>query len=237
MNIKSWEEKKIYKEFKKEVCTQEIFESRLFDKKGASLGEYGTTHSTTLFTHLALFRYFLNQKELISPKKTPVFLDLGSGVGNILIYASHQGWKAIGIEFSKECCNASKENIKKAEQSGYIQRNNIEIIHSNFFPKKFKIKKLPKNKKEDDFREDLDKCEKKCSKKIKPEFFKEIDLFYHYQVERRQNILNFFSEYAKEKAILVYVATKKDNFKLPENIIEMGNYLGMHIYQKSSNNQ
>lgn len=235
MNIKSWEEDKIYKKFKKEVCTQEIFESRLFDKKGNPLGEYGTTHSTTLFTDLALLRYFFEQKQLISPKDTPLFLDLGSGIGNILIYASHQGWKAIGIEFSKECCNASKENIKKAEQEGYIPKNSIQITHSNFFPKEFKIKKLPKSKKEDDFREDLDNCEKKSLRKIKPEFFKDIDLFYHYQVERRENILTLFSEYAKEKAILVYVATKKDSFKLPKNIIELDNYREMYIYQKISN--
>jgi len=233
MDIKSWEESKQYKKFKKEVCTQEIFESRLFDDKGNPYGEYGTTHSTTLFTHIALLRYLLDQKHLFNPSKIiPVIIDLGSGTANIAIYAAHQGWKAIGIEFSKGCYDTSIENIEKAEKVGYIPENSIEIIHSNFFPKGFKIQKIPNNSIEDDFRKDLETCEKKCKKRINPNILKEGDLFFHYQVERRQNILDLFSKYAKKGAMLVYVASKEDAYNLPEDVVELDNHLDMYIYQK-----
>lgn len=230
IKINKWLNNKRYKQLKRDVCKTKPFESCLYDKEGNPLGQYGTIHSTTLFTHTALMRFLFELKQLFPEK--PIFLDLGSGVGNLTIYAAHHGWKAIGIEFSKECCNASLENIKTADEVNYINKSNTEIIHSSFFPKDFKIENK-KKKGEDDFRNMLQKIEKKAPKRITQQILKEIDLFYHYQVERRQNILNLFSEYAKDKAILVFVETRKDNYIIPSNVAEIDNQIGMTIYQKN----
>ncbi|MFT4303747.1 MAG: hypothetical protein ACMXYG_04220 [Candidatus Woesearchaeota archaeon] len=210
----------IYVKYKIDVSTSQDFDSIYYDEKGIAFGQYGTTHSTTLFTHMALLRTFFD----VLPKGE--FLDLGSGVGNILIYASNQGWKAIGIEFSKGCIKGSIKNIALAKEKGY-DVSKIQLRNENFFPLKFKIEKMLNNSNEDDFRVDLEKIKVKHTSY---NFF--ADLWYHYQVERRQNILNLFSEFAKQNALLIFVQTKDDSFVIPNDIILLDNYEGMFIYKK-----
>ncbi len=229
IKINTWLEDKRYKQLKREVCRAKPFESCLYDKRGNPLGQFGTMHSTSLFTHTALMRFIFEQKQLFPEK--PTFLDLGSGIGNMTIYAVHHGWKGIGIEFSEECYKASLENIKTASDADYIKKDNIKIIHSSFFPKGFKIEKKEKEG-EDDFRKNLKILEKKAPKKITSEVLKKVDLFYHYQVERRQNILNFFAEYAKDNSMLVFVETREDSYTLPSNVTKLDYQAGMAIYKK-----
>ena len=75
-----------------------------------------------------------------------MFLDLGSGVGNLVIYAARHNWEAYGVDFSKNCYDAALENLKKAidainadsilynalEGRPFIPSNNIytEIINT-----------------------------------------------------------------------------------------------------------
>ncbi|MFT4297981.1 MAG: hypothetical protein ACMXX5_02205 [Candidatus Woesearchaeota archaeon] len=218
-----------YHNFKKEVCKQNIFESSTYDNKGNPLGQYGTTHSTTLFTHLALLRCIFEKKELFCKK--PIFVDLGSGVGNVVIYAAHHGWKSYGIEFHKECWKASLLNIEIATESEYIKKQDASTKYGNIFPLEMEIQEFPEDKLEDDFREKLQTFSD-APKDIEIPEYKNADVFYHYQVERRQNILDLFSEYAKNGAILIFVSTRDDSFAIPNNVIELDNQLDMYIYQK-----
>jgi hypothetical protein len=229
LKIKDWLNCDLYKKFKIEICKQNIFETCLYDKEGNPFGQYGTTHSTTLFTHLALLRYLFSLKEIFPNK--PNFIDLGSGSGNVVIYAANQGWKSYGIEFCKGCYDASLVNIRSAIKANYIKREDVKIYFNNIFPLEFKLEKYPGDKIEDDFRNNLNKFSKN-SINLKPEIYKKADLFYHYQVERRQNILNLFSKYAKKDSLLVFVATREDSFTLPSNISKIDSELDMTIYQK-----
>lgn len=242
--IKELFETEAYRTFKKEVCKENLIETCMYDNDGTPFGQYGTLHSTTLFTHLALMRCMFvslsEQKQMFKSNvkngklNKPVFLDIGSGAGNLVIYAAHQGWQSYGIEISESCARLSLVNVKKAEDAGYIPKGSIKIEFANIFPVDFKIEKFPGDANEDDFRETLDKYAKKAPKGIKCVKLDQVDLFYHYQVERRQNILNLFSKYAKEGSMLVFVETRKDSYKIPEDVKELDNYQGMAVYIKNN---
>lgn len=223
MRIKDLLETETCKRYKKEVCTNSVFDSCLYSKDGTPYGQYGTLHSTTLFTHLALMR-------TIFSRRTGTFIDLGSGSANLVIYAAHDGWNAIGIEKSKECSSCAAKNVEKALRAGFMRKENVKLISADFFPKGFRIEKMKNNSREDDFREKLEGI--KNRKNIDAALLQEADLFYHYQVERRQNILDLFSRYAKRDAVLVFVETRKDSFKIPDDVALLDHHMGMSIYKK-----
>jgi SAM-dependent methyltransferase len=229
INIKNWLNQEKYFRFKKEVCKENSFNSCLYDSKGNPLGQYGTTHSTTLFTHLALMRYLFDLKNIFS--NNPIFLDLGSGVGNVVIYAAHHDWDSYGIEISKNCYEASLINVQMAEESGFIKKNSAKLQYGNMFSLELNIEEFPGDKDEDDFRQDLNKFSDAPRGVVCVDLDK-VDLFYHFQVERRQNILDLFSMYAKKDSLLVFVATRNDSFELPKNVILVDNELDMYVYKK-----
>ena len=68
IKINTWLEDKRYKQLKREVCRAKPFESCLYDKRGNPLGQFGTMHSTSLFTHTALMRFIFEQKQLFPEK-------------------------------------------------------------------------------------------------------------------------------------------------------------------------
>jgi len=196
-----------------------------FSTKIGDYGRYGTFHSTTQFTVTALLRYIIitevekyNTSNKNKPKvniQKPVFLDLGSGTANLPIYASHHNCESISIEFSKECFTAAKENIEKSKS---YQKAPIHHYHANFFPNEFKaaIQTFSNDAKEDDFRSLLNKHEK--TKSVEPEVLQKATIWYHYQVERKQNILNLFKTYAPIGALLIMNGTRDDTFTLPKDV-------------------
>ena len=224
VNIRKIKKLDDYRIFQKEASKPIAFSSCLSDSNGDTFGSYGTLHSTTLFSPIAILRILLK-------KLNGTFIDLGCGIGIPLIYSVKHNWNAIGIEISKgalECCAI---NIKSAAKNKYISDKNYKLYNCSFFPKEFKIT-TSKKEGEDDFREELNKLSNKNKKNIDKSILQKGDLIYHYQVERRQNILNLFSEFGKKESLLVFVKTRNDEFKLPNNIIEIDSYNDIFIYKK-----
>ena len=48
----------------------------------------------------------------------------------------------------------------------------------------------------------------------------EVDVFYHYQVERTDNLLRFLAEYGKDGAFLLLTRSMPEKYKLPLGIQE-----------------
>lgn len=60
------------------------------------------------------------------------FLDIGCGKGRVLCVAAHYGFtKLTGIDFSKELCEASKENLALTKQK--IPAINFSIVNNDAF--------------------------------------------------------------------------------------------------------
>ncbi len=62
----------------------------------------------------------------------------------------------------------------------------------------------------------------------------EIDLFYHYQVERRDNILRLFAQYGRVGAHLLFVRSVFDTATTPSNIDEIAQWNGLYLYRKEA---
>lgn len=213
----------VYKIYKKEACNPMFFKTSL-ENEGNVFGQYGTLHSTSLFSSLAILRMLLD-------KSNGTFVDLGCGVGIPIIHALHHGWTSIGIEISKgafECC---KKNIKTAIEKKYIIDKNYQLFNTSFFPKDFEIT-TDSNFNQDDFREELNKLQNANNSHIDSKELIKGDFFFHYQVERRQNILNLFSEYGKKDSFLLFVATREDKYVLPDEIKEIDNWKDIFLYKK-----
>ncbi len=148
------------------------------------------------------------------------FLDLGSGAGTIVIEMASESWNSYGIDFCHNCYELGNENIKLVEKEKYIKKKSAKIAHGNFFPKEFVLSRT--DKKEDSFREDIETHLHTCQNKNPYQKLhlkiKEIDLFYHYQVERKDNILRLFAQQAKPEARLFFVKSFDDAYTLPPNI-------------------
>lgn len=186
--------------------------------KNTRYGTWGTFHATTLATYAGLVRSFLDEL----PKGT--FLDIGSGIGCMLIYAAKQGWQSKGIEYAKPCWEAAQMQIKKANLA-----KKIDNKYASCFPKTFKIKTYLQNKKEDDFRETLAAY---TAPPIQASFL-DAHVWYHYQVERRQNILDLFDTYAHIGSYIIIVKTRDDTLVIPEHIVIHDTFEEMSIYKKT----
>jgi len=164
------------------------------------------------------------------PKGT--FLDLGSGSGEAATYAAKSKWDAYGIEVSRKAYELSKEKIDIARDKRFIKKI-PKIGYGNFFPKGF------------DFRVDSsggyawDGLEEMLLEAKDADPYQEIgldishvDLFYHFQVAFKKDILNLFSEQAKSGAMLFFVASLEDECSIPENVDEMQVYKDFYLYEK-----
>ena len=68
-----------------------IFEPQKKDKRGWT--DFEIYHEPTHDMERDVMRLLLEQKHMFKSRK-PLFLDLGSGQGHMLIYAAHSGWKS-----------------------------------------------------------------------------------------------------------------------------------------------
>ena len=227
LNIQNIKLSDSFKKYKLLACKPKNYKTSLRDENNNIFGQYGTLHSTTLFSHIAILRCLFNEF------KNGIFIDLGCGVGIPLILALHHDWNAVGVEISKGSFSCCKKNINFAKKNNYINNNcKYKLFNKSFFPAEFQITTDKKNG-EDDFREELNKLSNDNNDNIDSSILKKCTLWYHYQVERRQNILNLFSKYATINSILVFSATRNDSFKLPKDIIEIDNLDDMWIYKKN----
>jgi len=139
-------------------------------------------------------------EKLLDELNKGIFLDLGSGEGKIVHLARAHAWKAYGIELNKDICSKEKN-----------------ICHGSFFPDNFEVKRIENNISEDPFHDKFAKVSFKT-----PIDYDKVDLFYHFQVERQDNILRLFSKYAKSCAHLLFNQTiMGENYSVPTNVVEI----------------
>src|SRR3989338_82560 len=171
--------------------------------------------------------------------RRPTLLDLGSGLGQLVFYAERMGFEPYGIELCDTCYKISQENLSLAEHLGLITPNKVKLARGSFFPNGFSLERRLKED-GDEFRNLLSRHHSECISSINPyqELGKEptdFDVFFHYQVESRKNILRFFADYARVGAILFFIKTMNDYFTpqdQPKNIIILDKEEEVTLYQK-----
>lgn len=158
-------------------------------------------------------------------EKDYVLGDLGASVGAISLLAAHSGWKVHSWELNSNVYPLTKRIIKQAKKEKYLDDKLINFHKGSFFPKEFDVER--KGLHLDFYGNYILKYSNKNRKFASIKDLQEVDLFYHYQVERTENILKLFSQYAKKDAILLMVRTQMDPFNVPDNIriFDYKNYL------------
>ncbi len=175
-------------------------------------------------------RALLRRKDLFAKKKKLNFLDLGCGLGHIVILAAHDGWQAFGIDISSDAIKFAKKNIKDIENKGNLPKARAQVSVGSFFPSEFKTERT-ENTYFDLFREEIE--EYTTGKTYANSYnnlgldLKDVDLFFHWQIEKESNMLRFFAKYASPGSLFLFIRTygrKKiplgDNIKLLEKTSE-----------------
>lgn len=173
-------------------------------------------------------------RSLSAHYKAGTFLDLGSGGGEGVIFAAKHGLRAYGIDFCPNANELAERNIRSAESANYITRDLARIALGNFFPQDFKVERATEG--EDEFREEIDAHQRECCTSNPYQALgitlKKIDLFYHYQVERRSNILRLVADRAQVGARLLFCASMGDTFEVPVNVRETKINGFLTLYEK-----
>lgn len=199
---------------------------------GEHIGLKGGVHGASSWSYASL-RYLLDYFP------SGVCLDLGSGSGEAVIYGAHHGWRSYGIEFCRNAHGLSIRNISSAERAGYIKPGLAKIAHGNFFPDDFQVTRLDDHE-EDAFHEELERHRESCGSQNPHSTpyntlgitLDEIDLFYHFQVERSDNILRLISERGKPGTKLFFASSFSDTFKVPDNIEIVASDVHLSLYEK-----
>lgn len=207
-------------------CNQETSFRKFKEYDCGWVGGMTGIHGSVSYSVHAMLRMVLRQLS------SGNFLDLGFGDGSVVIDSAREGWRAYGIDFCRNCYTFANENILAAEREGYIAQETTRLALGNFFPQWF----VRETGQGDGFRDQINAHPAISGNPYEILGIKlhEIDVFYHYQVERADNILHLFSEYAKAGARLFFVRTLSDTVKPLKGIaIESSlDYLGVIVYQK-----
>lgn len=79
-------------------------------------------------THAGPFKRLIRELDL---PRTGAFVDFGSGMGKVLLLAAHCGFrKVVGVEFSRELCEAARRNVANFETRA-ATRVNATIIEAD----------------------------------------------------------------------------------------------------------
>jgi len=199
------------------------------------LGSRHTPNLTSPLKYRATLRLMLSKKERFTPSRDrPVFYDLGCGIGTMVIYGAHDGWYGLGTEFDKDHFEGALENMGIAAEASFIDKNHAMVAYGSFFPEGFEIRQDSNGM--DMFRWYLQSREEKSERIDIQRLFNfnlsEVDLFYHYQVELKDNILRFFAEYAKKGALLMFVPIMDDKAEMPKGVESLGLFHSAYLFQK-----
>ncbi|MFC1648813.1 hypothetical protein ACFL1B_05125 [Nanoarchaeota archaeon] len=122
-----------------------------------------------------------------------------------------------------------------AEETDFIQPGKARIAQGNFFPTDFQVKRHDVEK-EDKYRSQIEEHlrDYKAGDPYRDLGLSldQVDLFYHYQVERKDNILRLISERAKPGAKLLFTASMRDTCEVPENLEEITSEERFYLYEK-----
>lgn len=172
--------------------------------------------------YLAILRCILHQKDLF-PQDAEIlnFLDMGSSATLPGIYAAHHGFMSHNIEAIAKYYAKGMSNIERARSNGLIDGKKIKLVLGDMYPKYFKRERESYSLFEYRLHNITLRSPKDSYERlgIDPG---DIDVFYHYQVDSKKNLLTFFSKCAKKGAIFVFVDYYKDRCILPDNVIEFG---------------
>lgn len=152
------------------------------------------------------------------------------------IYAAHHGFKSYGIDFNALCIEYANRNIVTAESLGMIPRNSLRVALGNFFSSDIALEERLGGESVDAFR--LENRRLSSAVQGKNPYGElglrlgEVDVFYHYQVELRQNLLRLVAEHAKVGAWFVITTTMTDTFEIPSTIRLVKERGGMQYFQK-----
>lgn len=200
--------------------------SETLEVGGESIGSKCGIHGSNSF-NFAMLRL------LFSYNAPGTFLDLGSGIGESVIYAAHHGWQSYGIEFCRNAYLAAKQNIAAAEAAGYIPQGIARIALGNFFPSGFQVND-PCPEDEDLFRVDLEK-----HYRVQGDPYEElgitladVDLCYHFQVQRRETMLQLFSEQGKRGGKLLFTQSMRNASPIPSNLEVIASIGAVTLYEK-----
>lgn len=162
-------------------------------------------------------------------------LDLGSGNGIASFCFAKSGCEVLGIELDRGRFVASINNLEILKRNSRIDEDSkVRFIQGNFFPNNFNVRR--NEDLSDVFSAQLPKLPR-LKNNLHPSEYQRTDLFYHYQVESVQNLLNFFVQYARPGALL-YICQhgSSSNYNyLPRGIKYLnpgGSFFGGHLYQK-----
>ena len=182
-------------------------------------------------------RTLLRRRDIFPKKKDRhTFLDLGCALGHAVILAAYEGWQAYGIDISSDAICFARMNIEDLVIKKYIQSGRAHVAVGNFFPAKFSVERgeFPF---QDWFREEI---ESYATTPISEDAYetlgldvRNIDLFYHYQVERASNLLSFFADYAAKGALFLLIRTYEDDVSLDSKVkLVERTPEGVELYQK-----
>lgn len=147
----------------------------------------------------------------------PKFIDLGCGCGRPSLEASSRGWKSIGVDIDLGSVETAKDLSKQAVAEGFIKPELEPIfLHNNFYPDGFE-RKYPEGFDPKALflvngatRVDHEMATCKVARanyEAAGVGLDRIDLFYHYQLESLENLLLFFSRYAKVGGVFALVVS------------------------------
>lgn len=147
----------------------------------------------------------------------PKFIDLGCGCGRPSLEASHRGWSSLGVDVDQDSVNAANELAKRGADEGFISPSMAPTFaHNNFYPEGFERTYPPGFNPHSVFIQEgeatIDYLMAHCTvarANYEAAGFglDKIDVFYHYQLESLENLLRFFSRYAKVGALFVLVGS------------------------------
>ncbi|MBI2573351.1 hypothetical protein HYV86_05805 [Candidatus Woesearchaeota archaeon] len=164
------------------------------------------------------------------------FLDLGSGDASFNIEVGALGWQSYGIEICDAAYEVGCRNLTIAEKRGDVKVGLVHLARGNFFPKDFPVTRAEGE--EDRFRQPIE--EHLCRSYESDPYHNlgldlgDVDVFHHYQVERNQNMLDFFSRYAHRGAYFFLTQSAGDSYVVPADVKELSRLAEtLFLYQKT----
>jgi len=170
---------------------------------------------------VAYLRCLFDAKGLFSPADGVLrFLDMGHKTALFPIYASRHGWLGYGIELCIDWYAVSKYNVTEAVNSGMVIDGSVRVANGSFFPSRFRVRR-PRDTNIDVYRHSIE-VHTGVNRNAYSELGitpKDIDLWYHFQVETFDNIIRFFAKYAKSGSFLLFNVTNlRERHKLPRKV-------------------
>jgi len=195
-------------------------------------GINSVTDNTHLFSHVSIcacLQALAESPELFpdQPRTPRLFLDLGCSTGRALLVVGAKGWRSYGVDLNDRCVEEARINISIAGARSFVDSRLVKVCTGNFFPATFDVERLENGA--HDPRSDYLKSLATSAPSWEAASatlgitYHDVDFFYHYQVERLDNILRLFAQHARVGAILAVTFSFPENSPtIPDNVTRLG---------------